>query len=66
VISLTAPTFGILSVEQDVLDNGAPKEKYDEVGEHSAVSGIETGSVCFTIDIGGNNTVQITPTYDKS
>lgn len=62
-IPLPAEASAVLDPQQHMLQNTPPELEKHEVRKHGAVTGIEMGLICPAINIRGDDTLEITPSY---
>ena len=65
VVAFTASALGILTSQQEVLHHGSTKEEQNQVAEHYSVAGIVFWLIIIAVDVGCDNSIEISPADDK-
>ena len=62
MISLTFSSSGVLHPQEDRLRNTSSKKEQDQISYHRSMSGLVARFILSAVDVGGNDSIEISPT----
>lgn len=66
MVPISAQTLTILESEEQILHQGTTKLEQDYIRQHGTMARVEVGRVLASVDVGGYNSVEITPANDDT
>lgn len=66
MVPLAPTALTVLATQKEVLHDRATEQEEYQVAEHDTMAGVEPRSIFVAVDVGGDNTVQVTPANNET